>query len=385
MGCRNRFTRIDVVAASGGVIPLLIQPAIGTSNRGLTPPARRVISHMAPLSHSRPVPAWLHAWAVLTVVVATALLALGGVVTTIQAGMSDPDWPTYPWHLLISSWDMGRFDFVVEHSHRAAGYLVGCCVIVLAIGLWLQARARWLAWLGTAALLGVVAQGVLGGMRVLFDVSQGSTLKEIHGFFAQVVFSLLVGLAVLTARRSPGASLEEGHARRCFRSALALSVLLLIQLAWGVLVRHTHAGAAQRLHILTAFAVVAAAAWFIKTAWETPAGWQAFGRPAVLLVVLLVVQLALGVEAWIDQYAGPLPPEAQAVTLPSAIVRTAHVLVGTGILATAVVAAMQAYRVTLPVVVEQEPSEPTPALDTSYRPAASSLVGAASHQVKGTA
>ena len=335
---------------------------------------------MSALSHPRPVPAWLHAWAVLTVVVATPLLALGGVVTTIQAGMADPDWPTYPWHLLVSSWDMGRFDFVVEHSHRAAGYLVGCCVIVLAVGLWLQARARWLAWLGTAALLGVVAQGVLGGMRVLFDFSQGSTLKEIHGFFAQVVFSLLVGLAMLTARRSHGVALEEGQARRCFRSALALSALVLVQLTWGVLVRHSHAGAAQRLHVLTAFAVVAGAVWFIKTAWETPAGWQAFGRPAAILSVMLVVQLCLGVEAWMDQYGGPLPPEAQAVTLPSAIIRTAHVLVGAGILATAVVAAMQAYRVTLPAVVEQEQSE----ADAGYRPA-SSLVGAASHQVKGTA
>ena len=332
---------------------------------------------MTPLYHARPVPWWLHAWAVLTVAAAAALLALGGMVTTIQAGMSDPDWPTYPWYLLVAHWDLGRFDFVVEHSHRAAGYLVGCLVIVLAAGLWFQAKQRWLAWLGTAALLCVVAQGVLGGMRVLFDLSSGSALKEMHGFFAQVVFSLLVGLAVLTARRPAGVALDEGHARRCFHSALALSGLVLVQLLWGVLVRHTHAGYAQRLHVLTAFAVVAAAAWFIKTAWEAPAGRRAFGRAAVVLAVLLFLQVGLGVEAWMGVYAGPLPPEAQPVTFGMGLTRTAHVLVGAGILATAVVAAMQAYRVTLPTIAEPEHRQPSPAPE--------SYVAAGAHHMKGTA
>ena len=66
-------------------------------------------------SPAQPVPRWLHAWAVVTVVFAATLVALGGVVTTIRAGMSDPGWPTYPWALLVTKWDLGRFDYVVEH------------------------------------------------------------------------------------------------------------------------------------------------------------------------------------------------------------------------------------------------------------------------------
>ena len=53
-----------------------------------------------------------------------------------------------------------------EHSHRAAGYLVGCCVIILACGLWRSETRRWVRWLGMAALAGVVVQGLLGGFRV---------------------------------------------------------------------------------------------------------------------------------------------------------------------------------------------------------------------------
>jgi heme A synthase len=328
-----------------------------------------------PAIPSQPVPRWLHAWAVLTVIVAATLLLLGGAVTTLQAGMADPDWPTYPWALLITSWDLGRFDWVVEHSHRAAGYTVGLLVIVLAVGLWATARRRWLVWLGLAALLGVIAQGVLGGMRVRFDESMGSTLKAVHGCFAPVVFSLLVGLAVLTASSRTNVVLSPGLGRRCFRAALTLTALAFLQIVWGVLVRHTHSRTAQRLHVLTAFAVVAAVVWLIQIIREGPASWQVFGRAAIVLTILLVVQLSLGVEAWMGQYTGPLPPELQPVSAAIAVVRTAHVLVGAGILATAVVAAMQAYRALAP-------AEPV----TIYSPTTQPFAVPSSHSVnvKGT-
>ena len=83
----------------------------------------------------------------------------------------------------------------------------------------------------------------------------------------------------------------------------------------------------------------------------------------------------LGVEAWMGQYAGTLPPELQPVTVGSTLVRTLHVLVGAGVLATSVVAAMQAYRAAAPAA---EP-EPEPA------PASSAFVAATSRHVKGTA
>src|SRR5712691_11323449 len=93
---------------------------------------------------------WLHRWALLTVCATFGLLLLGAVVTTFRVGMADPVWPTYPWHLLLISWDEPSAGFLVEHSHRLAGYIVGCCIIVLTVGLWLQETRRWVRWLGTA-------------------------------------------------------------------------------------------------------------------------------------------------------------------------------------------------------------------------------------------
>src|SRR5260370_30565774 len=113
---------------------------------------------------------WLHRWAVLTVCATVGLLLLGANVTTLKVGMPDPDWRTHPLHLFFASRDkvqqMGGLGYVIEHSHRLAGYVVGCCVIVLCVWLWRVEPRRWVRWLGTAALLGVIFQGVLGGLRV---------------------------------------------------------------------------------------------------------------------------------------------------------------------------------------------------------------------------
>src|SRR5262249_28848363 len=115
---------------------------------------------------SRAAPRWLHGWAVLTACATFILLALGAVVTTFQVGMADPIWPTYPWHLLLVSWEEPKPGFLIEHTHRLAGYVVGCCVIVLAVGLWLKEPRRWLRGLGVFALGAVIVQGLLGGFRV---------------------------------------------------------------------------------------------------------------------------------------------------------------------------------------------------------------------------
>src|SRR5947209_8825556 len=104
--------------------------------------------------------------------------------------MADPVWPTAPWYLFFISWREPSPGFLIEHSHRLAGYVVGCCVIVLAAGLWRTAPTRGLRWLGVAGLLAVIAQGLLGGFRVVLNELAGTDLAAVHGLFAQFVFSL---------------------------------------------------------------------------------------------------------------------------------------------------------------------------------------------------
>src|SRR5260370_20833692 len=146
------------------------------------------------------VPRALHGWAVLTVVATVALLIVGAVVTTFRVGMADPVWPTYPWHLLLISYDEPKSGFLIEHTHRLAGYIVGCCVIVVAVWLTISARRGWLIGLGWAVLLCVIVQGLLGGFRVRLNALFGTDLAAVHGVFAQVVFGMIVSVAVCTSR-----------------------------------------------------------------------------------------------------------------------------------------------------------------------------------------
>jgi hypothetical protein len=318
-------------------------------------------------------PRWLHRWAVLTVAATALLLAIGAVVTTFHVGMADPVWPTYPWHLLLISWDEPKPGFLIEHTHRLAGYIVGCCVIVLALGLWLRASRR-LAWLGAAALGCVIMQGLLGGFRVYLHALLGPNLAAIHGLFAQVVFSLLVCLAVLTSRRYAAAALPAEESRRLLRLGLVLATAALVQLASGVLLRHLNATLAQRVHFATAFAVVGAAAWLGAAVATSPEGRRLLGGPLLLLGGFLAVQVLLGIEAWLSKFSGVLLPELQVVTVPQAVIRTAHVLLGSWVLATSVAIALLASRRVAPVA--HAPGSPGWGTDSEgiYRPAAAGAV-----------
>ena len=105
---------------------------------------------------------WLHRWSVLTVCATFVLLGLGSVVTNLRAGMADPSWPTKPTALLDFSPEQYRdVLLVVEHSHRLAGYVVGCCTIVLAAWLWLRGSP-----LSPNAWLGIVFPLIMAGFAI---------------------------------------------------------------------------------------------------------------------------------------------------------------------------------------------------------------------------
>jgi cytochrome c oxidase assembly protein subunit 15 len=190
-------------------------------------------------------------------------------------------------------------------------------------------------------------QGLLGGFRVRLDALFGPELAPIHGIFAQIVFCLLVALAVLTGRNTASDLLESSR-RILGRASLALVGVLFVQLLWGAMVRHRPDSLNQRLHLITAFIAVGVAVWLIR------AGLQ-LAKPRVrvvahLLSALLLLQVLLGVEAWMGKFGeearagkslSAYLPEAEAVSAKQAAMRTAHTLVGTGVLAVAVVFALR--------------------------------------------
>jgi len=277
---------------------------------------------------------------VLTVCATFVLLGLGSIVTNIKAGMADPDWPTKPtalFHFSREQLDDPRL--VIEHSHRLAGYVVGCCAIVLAAWLWLREPRRWVRWVGTAALLGVCIQGLFGGLRVTQHATWGLQFRIIHGAFASVVLSLLMIVAIATARAGAFSVANTPRLRRGSRHVLAA---VYAQIVLGVLLRHTYDPWAQRGHLLTAFIAAIGVVWLVRLAWVE--GDRALRIAAICLAGALGLQLALGVEVWMAQLSHFTWPEALPMTPYRIAIRTAHVLGGSLLLSATVAVSVLAWR-----------------------------------------
>jgi heme A synthase len=342
-------------------------------------------------------PRWLQSWSIGTVFAALILLTLGAIVTTFRVGMADPVWPTQAWHLLLVSWQEPSAGFLIEHTHRLVGNVVGCCVIVLAIGLWcyeprvwlrrlallltvsmivalalgfgfhgtnmwiaavgtifgslivlmilavrLRDAAVWLRVFGSIALGCVMLQGVLGGFRVQLDALFGPGLAVIHGCFAQIVFAMLAAFTVLTGQRNR----QEVQTPKAVRRGSAHIVgILVIQLVLGAMLRHTMTPLWQRLHLLTAFVAVAGVVWLTVRVLSDRDRLPALVRPILVLAVLTGLQILFGAEAWMGRFsAGGLLPELRKVTIGQAVVRTGHVVIGSCVLAAAVVTTLLSYQ-----------------------------------------
>jgi len=364
----------------------------------------------------RPVPRWLHAWAVATAIATLVLLALGQLVTSFQAGMADPIWPTEPWYLFVIGWQEPSRGYLIEHTHRIAAFAIGGIVSVLALGLcWADPsrRGRWaglaaimvlligygqfhgglisqrdarpeevrlpvggtvvsllglvasvavsavglvrrswsniLRFLGVLALVGVMIQGLFGGARVLLNALMGGQLALVHGIFAQVVFCLLIAIAVLSGPHVPAETVNR-HSRRINRGSLFLAGLLFAQIMLGAFVRHAPTALTQRLHFLTAFVATGVVAWLLIRIAGQPATRRRVRSAFWLLGFVLALQLILGVEAWMERFGQYTLPDLVRITTAHAAIRTAHAFVGSGLLGTAVVIALRLGRPAGPVI-----------------------------------
>jgi cytochrome c oxidase assembly protein subunit 15 len=183
------------------------------------------------------------AYAVLTVLAAVILLLSGGLVTSKGVGMTVPDWPnSYGYNMFLfpfSRWVGGIF---YEHVHRLIASGVGLMTVILAVSLWMTEPRKWVRVLGYIAVVTVIVQGVLGGLRVTMILDE---LGIFHGMLAQAYISLLVVIAIATSKAvATGGARWRWHAPGLMRWAVVLTILVYAQLALGATMRHEHAGLA---------------------------------------------------------------------------------------------------------------------------------------------
>ena len=271
------------------------------------------------------------------------LLVAGALVTSNEAGDSVPDWPVSFGRWLISS-----NNFVAnvryEYSHRVIAGVVGMTTLLLVVWAYFTERRSWMKKVGLIAFAGVLAQAGIGGLRVLFPEYK-ALIAVPHALVAQSFFAVIVAIAVFTSRS--WSSVHEVKADvddLPLRRLVAVTVSgVLIQLVLGAGFRHQAFGIIP--HILGAVAVtllIAATAVLVKVRHKDD---DYLVRPARLALALLVVQLGLGVSAYIARLGSVGDPQPLE---PMISLTVAHLVVGGLILATMVVLALRCYQVLAP-------------------------------------
>ena len=305
---------------------------------------------------------WPHRAAVLLVCITFPLLWVGGLVTSMNAGMSVPDWPTTygynPFLYPLTTWFFGPRDIFFEHSHRLFGALIGMVTIALVVTAWLCERRRWVFWTTLAALVLVIFQGILGGLRVVLDER---TLAQLHGCVGPLFFALTVAIATFTSGWwSAAIPRRDSRAGGLKRLAIATVAIAYLQLVLGTFVRHVSAGTSPgefrfytMFHLLVAAILAAHVGLLGFRVARHFADSRLLLRPALALVGLLAVQLCLGAGTWLTNYGPPawLADNAwlggytvEAGSLLQTHITTAHVAVGSLILGTSLALALRSLR-----------------------------------------
>lgn len=315
---------------------------------------------------------WPHRLALLSAVVTFPLIWVGGLVTSYDAGMAVPDWPsTYGYNLFLypwTTWFFGPWDLFIEHGHRLLGALAGMLMIAIVAVTYFSKCPRWLVQFAVALLVLVILQGLLGGTRVRLDDRMFALL---HGCTGPLFFVLLVAFAVVTSPKASATELPTKQtSQRLTTAAWGFAGVCYLQLVLGAMVRHVPVTSSASffravvlLHIVMALVLLGQALLL--------SGKVLFGADrsvsrwvGVLLSALIVAQVTLGAATWIVKYGWPdwmgsfqfaaahINYEKSAL---QAMVSTAHVANGSLILATAVILSLQASRHWRPAIAMAAP------------------------------
>ena len=298
-----------------------------------------------------------HRFAVFVACVTFLLLIAGALVTSNDAGLSVPDWPTSFGSIYKMPPMVGGIKY--EHTHRLIAWSVGMLTIAIAIWTWMVERRNWMKQLAFAALGTVILQGILGGITVLKFLPP--LVSTAHAMVGQTFFCIAVTIALFSGQRwieeHPPVAFDTQ--RPSLISLTQLSVLALyVQLFLGGMFRHH--GMSWWPHVVNACAVAVILTWTAVRALSQYSEIQEVRRPAILMLSLMVAQLCLGFAAFITRVMWGR--DAAQPETPMIISTVAHTVTGALLLATAVVLAIEVWRHVPVAISEAAPAQPSEAV-----------------------
>lgn len=262
--------------------------------------------------------------ATATCLVALLPIGMGALVTTLKAGMAFADWPSsdghnmllYPWFRDFAT-DTDKF---VEHGHRLAGMLIGFVSLIVAF-VGVRAQQKWIRVYSVAILIAVIAQGLLGGARVLMDAQ---TLAMTHSITGALFFTMCV-LFRLLLRQSPSVETEDHLGASGAAVSALLPLAVLVQYAIGGVVRHLHNLNTEHV----AGAVVISVLCIFASASLMLARVRRLRMAGLLILIFLLFQVCLGMGSWVLRFGwADVGFVATAGSLPQAVICSLHTVVG---------------------------------------------------------
>jgi heme a synthase len=282
----------------------------------------------------------LFRFAVLTACFTILLLMAGALVTNNNAGDSVPDWPLAYGRLIPPLVGGIRF----EYSHRVLAGIVSILTLILAIWITRTDKRRLARRLGWNAVALVVAQAVLGGIRVLEGVPAVSATA--HATLAQIFFLTLVGLTFYLSPwwRSEQPELEDTGSPRAATLGLWTTIALVAQVVLGAAFRHGAFGIMP--HLIGAGVVTVMVVWAGRVVKKRFREVRALRLGVILLHSTFGWQLLLGGAAWWAMTS------AMAQIQPTGLFvffTVAHVLGGALTVAASTLLTLSCYRLIRPV------------------------------------
>ena len=280
------------------------------------------------------------------------LIVLGALVTSNDAGLSVPDWPTSFGSLYKIPPMVGGVKY--EHGHRMFAEFVGLLIIAMAVWTQRLEQRNWMKLMGWIALAAVIGQGVLGGLTVLFHLPWA--ISTAHATLAQTIFCVVTAMALFTSRgwlQDSEPIVEHGIAPSTPTLTALTAACVWVQLILGAAFRHT--GIKLLPHLIGACVVTAMLCWTVVRVLSHFGNVPELRRPVQLMLALLMVQLGLGFASYATRLQWML--DAPQPTTGIVISTVSHVAGGALLLATTVILAIQTRRM---VTVHTQESIMTP-------------------------
>lgn len=294
---------------------------------------------------------WTSAFMGVAAAATLALIAVGGMVTSMEAGLAVTDWPnSFGSNMFLYPFSRMTGGIYFEHTHRLFGTLVGLATIAFIVIILKSDNRKPVRAAALLSLPLIAGQGLMGGLRVTGvltlsaspDVMKPSiALAVAHGVAGQVFFAFVAALAVATSDAwiKSGKPLKTSAAGAIRGWSAALVIAIISQLILGAILRHL--GQKPFLHI--AFSVVPAMIAFACgfRAWGVSANNPALRKTGAALVALTVTQFCLGMIAYMTIGA---TSDAGGTVFTAVMAATAHQVCGAMFFAAATALAMFNFR-----------------------------------------